>query len=410
MNILQINTFYRFGSTGRIVADLHCAYLARGHASSVCYGRRPVPAEPYVYRVSGAWERRAHALSTRLVGDDFGHSPIATRRLLRFLDEISPDVVHLHGLSGHYVNAYRLLETLKTRRMPTVLTLHCEQIFTAGCGHALDCQRWESGCHDCRRLPGGLSALWRDNAAFAYSRMARAMADFDTLTVVGVSPWVSARAAKSPILVGRRICTVHNGLDTTVFHPRPDIAAVLRRRLGIGERERVLLHVTPNFSSAIKGGEHILALASRLSDCRFVVVGNTGGATLPERITVIPHTSDCAELAAFYTMADLTLLPSRRETFSMVLAESIACGTPVVGFLAGGPESIAPDGCACFVPQGDLDALERAVRDRLAERGDRATIAARGADVFAVEHMVDGYLTVYEQAMSGMRETEAAYG
>ncbi len=410
MNILQINAFYRFGSTGRIVADLHRAYRERGHGSSVCYGRRPVPEEPDVYRVSGEWERRAHALCTRLVGCDLGHSPVATRRLLHLLDKTAPDVVHLHGLNGHYVNAYRLLAVLKARRIPTVLTLHSEQMFTAGCGYALDCQKWESGCHACRRLPRSLSDLWRDHAARAYARMVAAMADFETLTVVGVSPWISGRAARSPILAGRRITTVKNGVDTGIFRPRPDEAARLRHHLGIGERERVLLHITPDFSSPIKGGETVLALARRLSDCRFVVVGNTGGVTLPDCILSIPHTGDAAELAAFYTMADLTLLPSRRETFSMVLAESVACGTPVVGFLAGGPESITPDGCARLVPQGDLGALERAVCEVLAEEINAVDIAARGADAFALRHMAEGYLAVYEQALAGRREAEAVYG
>lgn len=67
-------------------------------------------------------------------------------------------------------------------------------------------------------------------------------------------------------------------------------------------------------------------------------------------------------LAAWYSAADAALLTSHRETFSLVTAESLCCGTPVVGFRAGGPESIAPPSCCKFVEYGDLDALEPALR------------------------------------------------
>lgn len=56
------------------------------------------------------------------------------------------------------------------------------------------------------------------------------------------------------------------------------------------------------------------------------------------------------------------LLTSERETFSMVTAESLCCGTPVVGFKAGAPEQIALKEYSEFVDYGNLDKLEKAVR------------------------------------------------
>lgn len=53
----------------------------------------------------------------------------------------------------------------------------------------------------------------------------------------------------------------------------------------------------------------------------------------------------------------MTLLLSKRETFSMVTAESLCCGTLVVGFKAGGPESIALKEYSHFVEQGDVNAI-----------------------------------------------------
>lgn len=62
-------------------------------------------------------------------------------------------------------------------------------------------------------------------------------------------------------------------------------------------------------------------------------------------------------LAKYYSMADVTLLTSKKETFSMVTAESLCCGTPVVGFKAGAPEQIAIKEFSEFVEYGDLNSL-----------------------------------------------------
>ncbi len=409
MTILQVNCFWRHGSTGSLVASLRDGLTASGERALVAYGRRRRPPEPGVCKLSPEWEGKLSALLSRLLGEDLGHAPVATRRLLRLLRRERPDVVHLHCLNGHTVNVYRLLEALKKQRIPTVLTLHAELMHTAGCEHALDCTRWESarGCADCPRIRGALSALWRDNAAHAYRKMREALAGFETLTVVAVSPWLAERAARAPLLAGHPVLTVENGVDTALFRPRTgEERAALRQRLGLRPGERVILHVTPRFSASIKGGEAVLALAARLGvapppgGCRVVVVGFDAlpaGWTedLPASLLPLAHTSDREELATLYALADLTVLTSRRETFSLVLAESLCAGTPVVGYAAGGPESIALPGCARFVSQGDLDALEAAVRATLARTWDATSVAAAAAERYAATRMVADYRRLY---------------
>lgn len=70
------------------------------------------------------------ALQTRLDGKAGFHSKAATRRLLERLDEIDPDVVHLHNLHGYYVNIEMLFEWLAARdcrvewTLPRLLGVH----------------------------------------------------------------------------------------------------------------------------------------------------------------------------------------------------------------------------------------------------------------------------------------------
>ncbi len=420
LKVMQINCFYRYGSTGRITADIHAYLKARGHESVVCYGRRPVAEEAGVYCVSGAVEARVDALRTHLFGGGFAHASRSTARILSLIERKRPDVVHLHCLNGHFVHVYRLMDHLKTHRIPTVLTLHADLMYTAGCGAAGDCDKWRTprGCHDCARVSGLLSRLWRDDAARAHESMRSVLQGFENLFVVGVSPWMSQRAMESSVFAGRQVQTVMNGVDVSAFRPRPDRVEEMRRHLGLCEGERVLLHVTPHFRAAVKGGEHILTLSERLPDCRFVIVGwdgtmrtlpaHPGGGRWPtsavSRLIPFPHTSDRDVLATLYTMADLTLMVSRQESFSMVLAESLCCGTPVMGFSAGGPESVAIPGGAGFVPQGDTKGLLRAVRAYLSSPPDIAaceSMARVAAAAYTSRRMGEAYLDVYRRAVRG---------
>lgn len=391
MKVLQVNLVYRYGSTGKIMADLHEELLGRGHGSVVCYGRRPRPAEPHVYKVSSELGGKVHSVLSRLFGVDFAFSPIATRRLLRIIRREKPDVVHLHCLNGHFVNVYRLVEYLKRNHIRTVLTLHAEIMHTAGCEHAMECDKWRTECHHCPRIRGKLSRFFRDDARYCFRRMKKAFAGFEDLTVVGVSGWLTERASQSPIFGACTYRTVHNGINTEVFSRRD--ATALRERLGIPEDRRVILHVTPNFYHAIKGGGYVLELAARLPECQFLIVGYNGdGSDLPENVKGIAHTQNQIELAEYYSLADVTLMTSERETFSMVCAESLCCGTPVVGFQSGGPETVCLPNYSRFVKNGDTDALEVVLREYLAIDFPRDVVSADGMQAYAKEGMLDAYM------------------
>ncbi|MFG2052888.1 glycosyltransferase family 4 protein [Micromonospora sp. NPDC048930] len=89
-------------------------------------------------------------------------------------------------------------------------------------------------------------------------------------------------------------------------------------------------------------------------------------ASLAERVRLSgPRVG--AALDAAYGGADLLVLPSRRETYGMVVTEALARGLPVLGSdTCGLPETLgyAPDGSrpGLLVPPGDPEALADALR------------------------------------------------
>lgn len=335
MKVLQINCVYKRGSTGKIVYDLHNNLLNEGHESVVLYGRGKRIQEPNVYKVSTELEGKIHSVFSRALGVDSGFSPIATANTFRIIKKEKPDVVHLHCLNGHFVNVYRLVKFLKRNHIKTVLTLHAEIMHTAGCEHAMDCEKWMTECYACPKIEGFLSKFFRDDARHCYRLMRDAFEGFENLTVVGVSDWITERAKKSPIFADAKFTTVHNGINTDIFQPR-DFTS-LKEKLNIPEGKKIILHVTPNFEHPIKGGKYVLELAKMMPEYQFIIVGFNGVKdVLPTNVLPVAHTQDQIELAQYYSMADCCVITSLRETFPTVCLEAAACGTPMVGFTSGG--------------------------------------------------------------------------
>lgn len=362
MKVVQINCVYKNGSTGRIVENIHKYLLNDGDNSIVLYGRGSRISERNVYKVSSEIEAKIHSVANRLFSVEFGYSPIATHKAISIIKKEKPDVVHLHIPNGNYINYYKLLNFLKEKKIKTVITLHAEILHTAGCEHAMDCEKWKTGCYGCSKREGAVSKYFRDDAKHCYNLIKNAFDGFEDLTFVGASDWVAQRAKQSAITPeSAKFYTVYNGIDTSVFHYiyDPD----LRNKLNIGDNKRIILHVTPNFNHLIKGGKYVIELAKKMPDYQFIIVGFNGNkADLPDNILAIEHTKDGNELAKYYSMADCFICTSLRETFPTVCLEAVSCGSKIVAFDSGGIKETIPSDRGECVECYDITAFEKAVR------------------------------------------------
>lgn len=409
MKVLQVNCVYRKGSTGKIVYDIHTELEKRGIESVVCYGRGEMLREPNVYKTCPEWYSKLNNLFSRFTGLMYGGCFFSTAKLIRIIKKEKPEIVHLHCINGYFVNIYRLVTWLKKHRIKTVLTLHAEFMHTANCGYAYECERWKTGCGNCPRLRQETKSRFFDRTHASWVKMKKAFFGFeDDLIVVSVSPWLMERASSAPILAGKRHITVLNGLDTSIFSFKVN---KIKEELGILNKKMVL-HVTPSFvleQGHVKGGYYVVELAKKMPNIIFVVIGSREKyADLPSNIMNIGRVENQEKLAQFYSAADVVLLTSRRETFSMVTAESLSCGTPVVGFEAGAPETIALPEYSMFVPYGDLDRLLASTEGFLEKSFSKDEISRVARAAYAKESMTEGYMAVYEKLLRGNEERNNA--
>ena len=93
------------------------------------------------------------------------------------------------------------------------------------------------------------------------------------------------------------------------------------------------------------------------------------------------------------------------EPFGLVLAEAVACGTPVAALDRGAVREVVDDG----VTGGVFDSLDALIAGlpRVLSL-DRQRVRHRAVERFGVDRMVDDYLTVYERLVSRDHQTRAA--
>lgn len=405
MKVLQVNCVYGNGSTGKIVQDIHRELENRGIESVVCYGRGSLVKEKNIYKTCGEFYSDINHLWANLSGVLYGGCHFSTNKLIAIIKKERPDIVHLHCINGYFVNIYRIVKWLKCNHIKTIVTLHAEFMYTGGCGHSVDCEQWSSseGCGHvrCPRYRSDMHSWLFDRSKSMWKRMKKAFDGFNSnLIVTSVSPWLKERAGRSQILSGKQHCVVLNGTDTEVFHRATiDECIALKKELNISN-QKVIIHVSPYFTDDpkhIKGGYYVIELAKNNPEVQFIVVGaHKEGISLCANVHLIGKVSDQKKLAQFYSMADVTLLTSQRETFSMVTVESLCCGTPVVGFLSGAPEMIALKEYSRFVEYGNDEALHVAINEFLSQSIDKSDLTAKAQAEYSRKKMCEHYVAVYQ--------------
>lgn len=345
MKIVQISSHYGKGGAGKIVSSLHEEMELDGVKVCSFYGRESgnLQDKKYIVRIGNDWTNKFDALLTRITGLVGYFSIISTRRLIRYLEEEKPDLIHLHVVHGYYLNLRILLKYLCKSKIPTVWTFHDCYAFTGKCGYSFDCEKYKDKCGRCPYLHDYPNTLFFDCTRKMRSDKERWLSGIKNLAVVSPCDWMTELVRES--IFNRFDClTINNGIETnTIFKYKNKIA--VREVLHLPTDRPVALGVAYGQGDPRKGVRYIVEAAKHLEYISFVLIGVSEKdeslySQIPNIITK-GFISNPKLLVDYYNSADVYLLPSLAENYATTVIESQACGTPVVGFDVGGvPEQL----------------------------------------------------------------------
>ena len=400
MKVLFINMAYGAGSTGKIIADIMDLLKKNGNDVKALYGTGEQPHNADAVKVSGKLGYYFHNAASRLTDHAGLYSWAATRKMIREIKAFQPDLIHLHTLHGFYVNYEMLFRFLKEADIPVVWTLHDCWAFTGHCTHfsQAKCTQWQTECRDCKLLRRYPQCYGRGDVRRNFLRKKRAFTGVKNLTITTPSRWLANQVSRSFLRDYPRT-VIPNGIDRRIFHPQ---SSGLRKKYRLEDKKIVL--GAANVWNTRKGLPDMLTLADRLGSAyQVVMIGLTERQLpdIPANVLGLLRTANQTELAKWYSAADVFVNPTYEETFGLTTVEAQACGTPVVVYQTDGcPETVAP-GNGRLVPQGDMQALEDAVRD--ITNGSCRVDPQRAAQ-FDKDAVYQDYLELYENVLSDLKK------
>lgn len=342
MKVLMINSVCGVGSTGRICTDIADMLLSQGHECKIAYGRGEVP-EKYrdiSVRIDSTFKVYCNVLKSRLFDNEGFNAVGATKKLVRWIKEYDPDVIHLHNIHGYYLNVKILFDYLKTSGKKIIWTLHDCWAFTGHCTHfqVPHCDKWRTECGKCIRVKDYPKALI-SHAKRNYKRKKQTFCGVPNLTIVTPSKWLAGVVGQS-FLSEYQTVVINNGIDLSVFKPTE---SDFRERFGLTDK-KIILGVAGVWTEK-KGFNDFLELAKLIDDrYRIVLVGVNDKQLkmLPSNVIGIKRTNNVKELAEIYTAADVLFNPTYEDNYPTVNLEAQACGTPVITYPTGGSVESVP--------------------------------------------------------------------
>lgn len=421
MRILHICTGVGDGGAFRAAYLVHVAVRAAGHDSTMFvlsdnYGHPNVqpfnPPMDFYSRVRRRWRKEKiffafrRYKSYRSWGAEI-FSDDRTEHGSDLLNQIpSTDVITLHWISG--MIDYQSILVPISQRAPLVWKLDDMNPFTGGCHYDMGCGRFKESCGLCpqlgsKRVSDLSRKIWkRKRAVFDLIEPKR-------LHLVANNQWMLSQVKSSSLLSDFPITIIPNGLNTNDFFPRDRRLA--RDLLGLPLDAKILLFISCSLENRRKGFIEIKKALAGLSDYTNLFLATLGcGSVFKDSPIPYLNLGTIFNDRAFqlvYNAADLLVIPSLEDNMPNTVLESLACGTPVVGFHAGGiPEMVRPGITGLLAPVGDSEALRTAIMELLEDPEKRQEMSNNcrriAVEEYSLEALGRNYSQLYQQvALAG---------
>ena len=393
MKVVQINATCGIGSTGKICVGISELMTADHIENYILFSSRT---SGYPLGIACSDDRyiKLQALKSRILGNYGFNSKNATRRMIRELERIGPDIVHLHNIHGHDCDLDLLFAYFRRKKTKLIWTFHDCWTFTGYCTYydIAKCDKWKTSCQNCSQRKASSWFFDRSNAL--HLKKKQLFSDLD-LTIVTPSKWLADQVAES-FFKDYPVQVIYNGIDLSVFQPT---SGSFREKYGIPEDKKIVLGVAFGWG-ARKGLDVLIDLSRRLDSSRYqmALVGTDDSVDrlLPPEIISIHRTQNQTELAEIYTAADVFANPTREEVLGLTNIEANACGTPVVTFRTGGSPECIDASSGVVIEREDVQAMLDAIVHICEKKPFSAEACRERAMCFDKTERFAEYVRLYE--------------
>lgn len=353
--VLQLNVTANWGSTGRIAEQINATALEHGWDCYFAYGRYATPSKSHLIKVGSSLNVYSHYISYRILDNEGLSSFWVTKKLIRHIKKLKPDIIHLHNLHDHWINYRCLFEFLNSSNIKVVWTFHDFWAITGHCCHFIkvNCKKWMTMCNKC---PLNNSLI--DNSFKNFNLKKELFTNNHNLHIVAVSQWVADRI-KDSFLSDKDIRVISNGVNIDIFKPNYNNLLSF-----IPSDKFIILGVASQWKSG-KGLSDYISMSKLLTEEELIVlvgVDDKLKKTLPKNIIGIKRTNNQEELASLYSRANVVTSFSSAETFGLSIVEAYACGTPVVVYDNTAQPYLVNHNTGFVVPDKDYVAAYSAIQ------------------------------------------------
>lgn len=343
MNVLIVNTQDIEGGAARAAYRLHQGLLAEGLNSQMLVQSKSSDdftvrgPSSKIQKALGKIRPTLDALKVRFYKNRtqtlFSASWLPFSLIVDRINEINPDIVHLHWIAGGMIR----IEDLAKINAPIVWSLHDMWAFTGGCHYDEKCGAYQEQCGSCPILG---SRKENDLSRKVWKRKMHTFSKLKNLNIIGLSKWLTNCAKQSSLFEETPVYNLPNPINTVTFSPFNKQAARALLNLPL-EKKLVLFGALGATSDPRKGFKELSeALMGLDSENTELVVFGSRQPKIPQGFKQKTHylgrLHDDISLRALYSAADVMVVPSLQEAFGQTASESMACGTPVVAFGATG--------------------------------------------------------------------------
>jgi glycosyltransferase involved in cell wall biosynthesis len=249
------------------------------------------------------------------------------------------DYIYVHWVMNGFLNINSFEQLAKTGK-PVIFIMHDMWNITGGCHFNFTCDNYiTSNCNNCQVFP---TAPATANKQFMkklnfYNR-------YNNIYFVSPSKWLQQCAQQSLLVKNKSVFYIPNVLSTSVFKPCDKKTA--RAILNLPENDIIVAFGAVSVTSPYKGWPYLAAALQKLKQQNLqgnisVLVFGSGYSkemddAIPFNTIFMGYLYDELSTVLVYNAADVFVVPSIGDNQPTVVQESLACGTPVVGFTTGG--------------------------------------------------------------------------